>query len=89
MQSQELISLIHQVLPEATVIPEGEDCNFSLTVICDSFSGQRSVARQQQILNIFSDLLKTGELHALSVKAFTQNEWQAQQQNQQPIQIEL
>ena len=85
MKEQELIDLVQQTLPDAEVIPEGADCNFSLTVISDSFDVKRPVARQQLVLGVFNEQLRSGALHALSVKAMTKSEWEEQVKNQQKV----
>ena len=79
MDSQEVIARIKQAVPEAEIQVEGADCDFSALVLCDSFAGESVVKRQQKILAQFSDVLASGELHALSVKAHTAEEWQAKQ----------
>ena len=55
---------------------EGADCSFTAVVISQEFEGVMPVKRQQKILSAFADKLKTGELHALTVKAHTPKEWQ-------------
>ena len=75
MIKEEIISLIQASLAGAEVLPEGADCNFTVTVISDEFSGLMPAKRQQKVLNVFSEQLRTGALHALSVKAFTPAEW--------------
>jgi len=61
-------------IPDAQVVVEGEDCNFSVTVISDQFKDKLPVARQKMVMAPFKEQLATGELHALSVKAFTPEE---------------
>lgn len=89
MDKQQLIDTIQQTLASAEVLTEGEDCCFSLKVISDDFEGLRTLARQQKILNLFKRELQAGELHALTVKAYTSVEWQQQLEKQQPVQIQL
>lgn len=75
MEKSEVVEKIKQVLPDAQVEVDGADCSFSALVISDQFTGMLPVKRQQLVLGCFSDLLSTGELHALSVKAHTPTEW--------------
>jgi len=78
MERQEVIALLEAAVPEAeAVYVEGADCDFTAVVLSDSFAGVSQVKRQQQVLARFADLLASGELHALSIKAFTPGEWQA------------
>ena len=81
MEREQVIALIREVVPNASEIAvDGADCDFSALVLSEEFDGVSQVKRQQQILARFSDVLATGELHALSVKAHTPSEWQAKQQ---------
>lgn len=79
MERQEVIDRIQKVLPEAEIMVEGADCDFTAVVLSEGFAGVMPVKRQQQVLAQFGDVLATGELHALSVKAHTPAEWQAKQ----------
>ena len=85
MEQAEVITKIQQSVSDAQVLVEGADCSFSVVVISPQFEGQLPVKRQQAVLASFSELLATGELHALTVKAHTPSEWsklQAQQLTQ-------
>lgn len=79
MNAQDMISLIQAEIEGAQVIPEGEDCNFTVTVVSDAFESLLPIKRQQKVLNVFSEQLRVGSLHALTVKAYTQSEWEKAQ----------
>lgn len=76
MQASEVVQRIQTQLTGAEVLVEGADCSFTVAVISDSFTGLPPVKRQQQVLGCFGDLLASGELHALTVQAYTTAEWQ-------------
>lgn len=80
MEQAQVISMIEQALPGSEVRVEGADCSFTVVVISEQFESLSQVKRQQQILSGFSELLGSGELHALSAKAYTPAEWSAIQQ---------
>lgn len=86
MQKEAVFQRITNVLPDAQIMVEGEDCNFTVTVITGVFSGLRPVTRQQKVMEGFLDVLASGELHALSIRAHTPEEWQALQQ---PVPLQL
>ena len=71
MEQSEIINIIKTAIPSANVSAEGADCSFTVQVVSEAFVGVGPVKRQQQILSLFSSLLTTGVLHALTVKAFT------------------
>lgn len=63
------------ILPDAELEVEGADCDFTVTIISEQFAGLNTVKRQQKILAGFSEPLATGELHALTLKTYTLDEW--------------
>ena len=75
MEKAAVAARIKQAIPDAEIQVEGADCNFSVVVLSQHFEKMMPVKRQQQILACFSDLLGSGALHALSVKAHTPAEW--------------
>ncbi|MAV73827.1 MAG: BolA family transcriptional regulator [Halieaceae bacterium MED-G27] len=64
-------SALRTALPDAeiTVSLEGSHC--SVTVVCDSFSGMRPVARQQKVYAPLMELISSGQLHAVNIDART------------------
>ena len=56
---------------------QGEDCSFGVIVVTDDFAEVRPVQRQQKILAAFSSELGSGALHALTVEAYTPQEWES------------
>lgn len=70
--SPELIQQkIEAQMPGAIVSMDGEDCNFSVTVISELFEGKSPLQRHRMVNDVFKTEFETGELHALSVKAQT------------------
>jgi len=78
MDPQEIITRIHTLYPGARIDVAGENCSFELFVIDDAFGGMGTLQRQRPILALFTDELASGKLHALSVKARTPVEQQAE-----------
>ena len=76
MEVSEIERRIAGLVGNAEIDIEGQDCNFTVSVISDDFVGLSQVKRQQLVLTGFNDVLASGELHALSVKPFTPEEWQ-------------
>jgi BolA protein len=76
MNEEDIIARIKGLYPNAAIDVAGEDCSFEVYVIDDAFAGQNTLQRQKPILALFSDEIKTGKLHALSVKAKTNSELQ-------------
>lgn len=57
--------------------PPGRESHFKLLIVSESFSGKSRVARQQLVYQILDFAFKAG-LHALSLRALTNDEWKLQ-----------
>jgi len=73
----EIIARITALYPGAVVDISGADCSFEVYVVSDRLSGSTTLQRQRAILDLFREELKTGKLHALSVRARTPGEQMA------------
>ncbi|MYM62275.1 BolA family protein [Pseudomaricurvus sp. HS19] len=75
MKAEEIIARVREAVPDAVDIEaQGADCDFAVLVVSPTFAGMLPVKRQQLVLAGFTELLASGELHALSVKAKTPEE---------------
>ena len=57
---------------------DGDGQHFQATVVSNEFAGKSRVQRQQRVYQTLKEKLATGELHALSFKTLTPEEWSAQ-----------
>ena len=71
MTKEEIVERIRSHYPDAVVDAVGEECNFEITVISDVFDGQNTLQRQKPILALFKEDIRSGAMHALSIKAKT------------------
>lgn len=80
MDPNDIASLIEQGLSgaAATVVTDGLG-HYEAVVICKAFEGKRSVPRHQMVYATLGDRVGR-EIHALAVKTYTPEEWQAAQQ---------
>jgi len=74
MQEEEIVQRVRALYPDAVIDVAGEDCSFELYVVSEAFAGQNTLQRQKPILALFKDDIRSGALHALSVKAKTPDE---------------
>ncbi len=74
MQSHELIQRIRQAIPDAEVTPQGEGCNFHLTVVSASFAGEALLKRHRKVMASLEEWIQSGELHAVTLKTYTPDE---------------
>lgn len=55
----------------------GDGSKFDARVISDSFSGVSTVNRHKIVYAILEDHIKSGAIHALTIRAYTSAEWSA------------
>ncbi|MFU8787935.1 MAG: Grx4 family monothiol glutaredoxin [Methylobacter sp.] len=85
----EVVQLVQHGIDDAQVMVEGEGCDLTVTVVSAQFDGLSIVKKQQLVLATLKQPLASGKLHAVSVKAFTPDEWAAKQQAGGLLQIQL
>ena len=71
-------SRIKGKIPDAEVILDGEGCSYKATVISPIFDGMPPVKKHQAVYASVNDLIASGELHALTIKTFTPEQWKNQ-----------
>ncbi|MBL8404182.1 MAG: BolA family transcriptional regulator [Dechloromonas sp.] len=57
---------------------DGDGQHFQAIVVSSEFIGKSRVQRQQRVYETLKEKLATGELHALSFKTLTPEEWSTQ-----------
>jgi acid stress-induced BolA-like protein IbaG/YrbA len=79
MDPNEIAALIEQGLAdaEARVVTDGMG-HYEAVVVCPAFAGKRSLPRHQMVYATLGDRVGR-EIHALAVKTYTPDEWQAAQ----------
>jgi acid stress-induced BolA-like protein IbaG/YrbA len=80
MQTHEITTLIHRVLPSAqvdVVDTVGDGNHFQATVIAEEFIGLTMLKQHKMVYEAVQDYLDDGRLHALSLKTYTPEQWQA------------
>lgn len=78
MDPVEITRLIEAGFDDAIVkVMSGDNTHFEALVIAREFEGRRSIARHQLVYKCLGALVGN-EIHALSIRALTPDEWQAQ-----------
>ena len=78
MDPVEITSLIEAGFDDAIVkVMSGDNTHFEALVVAKEFEGKRSIARHQLVYKCLGALVGN-EIHALSIRAMTPDEWQAQ-----------
>lgn len=76
MGPEDVKALIEKGVADSEAIVSGEGCNLNVVVISDSFEGKTMLAEQKMVFATVNDLIASGELHALGIKAYTRAEWE-------------
>jgi len=74
MTGDEIVQRVRSLYPDAVVEATGADCSFEISVISDTFDGCNTLQRQKPILALFKEDIRSGTLHALTIKARTPSE---------------
>lgn len=77
MQPDRVKTLIADGLPCETLRVEGDGRHFEALIVSARFAGQSRVRRQQTVNALLRPYFDSGELHALSMKTLTPEEWSA------------
>lgn len=75
----EVEAMIITQYPEAAIYIEGEGCNLTISVISEQFVGQTMLKQHQGVMATLNDALASGRLHAVTLKTYTPDQWQALQ----------
>jgi len=77
MEITEIKQAIENGIPNAEVQVAGEGCNARVLVVSTEFEGKNKLAQQRMVYACMGDKIATGEVHALSIKSFTPEQWEA------------
>lgn len=76
MDPTKVEQLIKNGLPDCEVFVKGDGSHFDAIVVGEVFAGQSLVKKQQLVYATVVDRIASGELHALSIKTYTPQEWE-------------
>ena len=77
LDPKQIESWIAAGLPCEFVAVQGDGQHFEAVIVSSEFAGLNRVRRQQRVNAILKARFDTGELHALSMKTLTPEEWNA------------
>ncbi|KFZ29021.1 cell division protein BolA [Pseudidiomarina atlantica] len=76
MTTDDIKDLLSAALELDELIVKVDGSHASITAVSEQFSDLSRVKKQQIIYAPLKDLIASGELHAVSIKAYTPTEWQ-------------
>jgi acid stress-induced BolA-like protein IbaG/YrbA len=71
MTLEEVQKKLELGIEQSEVTMKGDGCNCSAVIVSPIFEGLSLLQRQRAVLAVVKEEIKSGELHALSVKTFT------------------
>lgn len=77
MQPEKIKQLIEAGMTDTEACVEGDGAHFTALVISPQFAGKSRLQKQQLVYDTVRAHLLDGSLHALSIKTFTPEEWDA------------
>ncbi len=71
---------IEKAISGAKADVTGDGSKFEAHVVADEFSGLPTIKRHKMVYAVLDDHIKSGAIHALSIKAYTVDEWRTTQE---------
>lgn len=75
MEPKALQAVLQSALSDCEVKVGGDGYHYEVVVIGDRFEGMSPVKKQQAVYAPINDLIRDGTVHAVSIKAYTPQEW--------------
>ena len=76
MDLQEIENLLKENLSLSFVKVQGDGSHFQVIAVGDCFKDASRIKRQKMIYAPLQERISSGEMHALSIKTFTEEQWQ-------------
>jgi acid stress-induced BolA-like protein IbaG/YrbA len=67
--------LVEQSINDSKAEITGDGSKFEARVISDAFEGVSTIKRHKMVYAVLDEHIKSGAIHALSIKTFTASEW--------------
>lgn len=77
MSPEELQVILREKLSDCEVNVGGDGYHYEVVAIGKIFDGLSAVKKQQTVYGCINDLIIDGTVHAVSIKAYTPEEWAA------------
>ncbi len=75
METSEIKRLIEAGIADSQAFVTGDGGKYEATVISNAFDGLTMLKEHQLVYATVNEHIASGELHALSIKAYTPEEW--------------
>lgn len=89
LSDKDVEQLVKAGIQDCQVFIDGAGCDFTVTVISAQFADLSLVKKQQLVMATLAEPLGSGKLHAISIQAYTPDEWQARSSGGGLLQISV
>jgi acid stress-induced BolA-like protein IbaG/YrbA len=79
MQPEEIKKLIEDELDGVDAQVSGDGSHYEAIVVGDIFAGKSMVEQQRMVYSPLNAYIINGEIHALTIKAYTPDDWKTAQ----------
>ena len=80
IQPQQVETMIRDRFPDAEVKVAGDGEHFEALIVSDAFAGKNRVQQHQMVYAAVTEAMNSNVIHALSLKTYTPEAWQATNQ---------
>ena len=77
MEADEVKKCIEEGIPGADVKVDADGSKFTAIVVSNAFEGKTMISEQKMVYAAVDEHIKSGAIHALTIKAYTPEEWEA------------
>ena len=78
MEASEVKKCIEEGLPGAEVTVTADGSKYTAIVISPEFEGKTMIAEQKMVYATVDEHIRSGAIHALTIKAYTPQEWSSE-----------
>jgi len=78
MQTSEVEKIIEAGIPDSKATVTAEGTKYTAAIVSDTFEGMSMVQEQKMVYALLNEHIQSGVIHALTIKAYTNEEWQNQ-----------
>lgn len=75
MNIKEIKTILESKIKDSEVIVKGEGCDLQILIISSEFEEKSTVKRQQLVYSHLKDAILNGEIHAVTMKTYTPEEF--------------
>ena len=79
MEIEAIVALIESGMPGCQASVTGDGRHFEAIVISEEFEGKSPLQKQRMVMATVKAQLESDQLHALSIKTYTKEQWQTLQ----------